>query len=289
MSTFFAFCRIVLGLIFMAASVDKILHPAAFAEIVRNYQILPDLFVNPVAMVLPWLELMCGAALACGVFRRGASLLVMGMLSVFIVVMWYNISRGLDISCGCFSVRPGAKGDMMFYVWRDTALLALSIIVLWRSFADFFAERASNQLQRDIRMGRLRPARKSMNDSMRAKDSTIDAQHSEADTVSIMAAPDEGAPAVQSSRFGSRSRFVVGGEMATAEKDAIVDEVAAQAVQPEAPTGEISMAAPEGAAFEIAGADKLESEGPENVEDVSAGEQLEAGDGDPKAQEKDAK
>ncbi|NJB67009.1 hypothetical protein GGQ74_000649 [Desulfobaculum xiamenense] len=158
MNRFYEACSVILGLVFIAAAVDKVLHPALFAQVVVNYQILPPVLINPVAMVLPWLEFACGAALACGVMRRGASVIITGMLAVFIGLMWYNISRGLDISCGCFSVRPGARGDMMISVWRDTVLFSLAVISCWRAFADHAAERASARLQRDIRLGRLRPA-----------------------------------------------------------------------------------------------------------------------------------
>lgn len=150
------FGRIVLGVVFMAASVMKILEPGLFAQVVQNYQILPPVAINPVAMVLPWLEFVCGAALVCGVAVRGASVLITGMLTVFIIIMWYNVSRGLDISCGCFSVRPDAKGEMMYSVWRDTALLVLSILVMWRSFVEHAAEVRSHRLQRDIRRAQRR-------------------------------------------------------------------------------------------------------------------------------------
>ncbi|GAB6176421.1 hypothetical protein JCM16814_13120 [Desulfobaculum senezii] len=150
------FGRIVLGVVFMAASVMKILEPGLFAQVVQNYQILPPEAINPVSMVLPWLEFVCGAALVCGVAVRGASVLITGMLTVFIIVMWYNVSRGLDISCGCFSVRPDAKGEMMYSVWRDTALLVLSILVMWRSFVEHAAEVRSHRLQRDIRRAQRR-------------------------------------------------------------------------------------------------------------------------------------
>ncbi|HOV88433.1 MAG TPA: MauE/DoxX family redox-associated membrane protein, partial [Syntrophobacteraceae bacterium] len=42
----FTVVRIFLGIVFFAASADKILHPAPFARIVYNYQILPSSLVN---------------------------------------------------------------------------------------------------------------------------------------------------------------------------------------------------------------------------------------------------
>ena len=41
-SKIFILMRLALGAVFLYASYDKILHPAAFAKAVYNYQILPD-------------------------------------------------------------------------------------------------------------------------------------------------------------------------------------------------------------------------------------------------------
>ena len=66
---FFALmARLILGVIFIYASIDKIFHPAAFAEAVYNYQILPDALINLTAIVLPWLELILGAFLILGLW-----------------------------------------------------------------------------------------------------------------------------------------------------------------------------------------------------------------------------
>ena len=48
--------RLFLGILFIYASVDKILHPAAFAKIVYNFHILPGFLINLFAIILPWVE-----------------------------------------------------------------------------------------------------------------------------------------------------------------------------------------------------------------------------------------
>ncbi len=54
------FSRLFLGGVFVYASIDKVLHPAAFAEVIYNYQIVPEIFINLVALILPWLEALIG-------------------------------------------------------------------------------------------------------------------------------------------------------------------------------------------------------------------------------------
>ena len=64
--------RLILGAVFIYASLDKIAHPAAFAKDVYNYQILPDALISLTAIGLPWLELIIGAFLLIGLFREGS-------------------------------------------------------------------------------------------------------------------------------------------------------------------------------------------------------------------------
>ncbi len=52
-----------------------------FAAIVANYQLLPDALVNPVARVLPWVEVVCGAALVAGFGPGGRPLCCAGCWS----------------------------------------------------------------------------------------------------------------------------------------------------------------------------------------------------------------
>jgi len=131
-SRFLIALRVAFGLVFVAASLDKIVNPLGFAVVVANYQILPDVLINPTAIFLPWLELVCGLALMVNVLARGASVILSGMTAVFMAVLAYNISRGLDVSCGCFSVEGGET--MSQALWRDAALAAVALLVLWHVF-----------------------------------------------------------------------------------------------------------------------------------------------------------
>lgn len=120
--------RWILGGVFIYASVDKILNPLAFAEAVHNYQILPGGLINLTAILLPWIELLVGISLITGVWLQGSVALATGLMGVFFATLLFNVARGLDIHCGCFStsVEPGEEAPMVWYVLRDGAILALS-------------------------------------------------------------------------------------------------------------------------------------------------------------------
>ena len=121
--------RLVFGGLFIYASLDKILHPSAFAEIIYNYQILPGAMINLTAIILPWLELVIGILLVAGKFMPGAVAICNLLLAGFWASLLFNMIRGLDINCGCFSTQSAEHSSMIFYLFRDTAFLGMGILL----------------------------------------------------------------------------------------------------------------------------------------------------------------
>jgi len=122
---FFLSARLLLGAVFIAASIDKIAHPAEFAGIVSNYRILPGHMVNAVAIVLPWLEAILGLFLLCGWWPAGAVGLADLLLLVFLIALAQAVARGIDLHCGCFSTKTAGSPQTMWYLARDVFFLML--------------------------------------------------------------------------------------------------------------------------------------------------------------------
>lgn len=118
--------RIVLGLVFIYASYDKILHPAAFAKIIYNYQMLPDKLINLTAILLPWLELVIGCLLISGLWLPGAVFISNVLLIIFFCILIYNKARGLNINCGCFSTSSKSISYSNLYIIRDAAFIIIA-------------------------------------------------------------------------------------------------------------------------------------------------------------------
>lgn len=118
--------RWILGGVFIYASYDKILHPAAFSKIIYNYQILPDGLINLTALVLPMLELIMGIFFWVGFWMPGTVMLSNILLVSYIGALILNLARGLDINCGCFSMSSGSSINIESILW-DAAFLALSV------------------------------------------------------------------------------------------------------------------------------------------------------------------
>jgi uncharacterized membrane protein YphA (DoxX/SURF4 family) len=124
--------RIVLGCVFIYASLDKIRHPELFAEAVYNYQLSPEVAVNLVALWLPWLELLCGGLLVLGVWVGGSSLIISTLMLVFLAALGINLARGLDVHCGCFTTQ-GSDPLTIFTLFRDSLFLVLALFLFWLS------------------------------------------------------------------------------------------------------------------------------------------------------------
>jgi len=129
--------QIALGLLFIAAALPKLADPPSFAHMIYNYRLLPGGFVNLPALVLPWLELLCGVALVLGIWNRTAAALIGLLLLVFVAAITVNLARGNAIDCGCFDVRDAGKSvaerlhDMRMTVLRDAGMLVLVAQILF--------------------------------------------------------------------------------------------------------------------------------------------------------------
>ncbi|HVO11033.1 MAG TPA: MauE/DoxX family redox-associated membrane protein [Vicinamibacteria bacterium] len=133
--------RVLLGGFFVYASVDKILDPAAFARVVYQWQVVGPLYSNLVAVTLPWVELLAGALLVLGVWKRESALVIALLLSVFLGAAASVLARGIDVeNCGCTSLArseataPGwppswARGVGWFLVSRDLLMLGAAALL----------------------------------------------------------------------------------------------------------------------------------------------------------------
>lgn len=133
--------RLVVGGIFIYASLDKIAHPAEFARIVYNYHLTSDDLVNLVAIILPWLELICGLSVILGYYKEGGILIISFLTIVFIIAIGINVIRGVDLECGCFTVSSRSRGNSLLLLYRDILLLAVCIYVWLNRSQRFFLSR----------------------------------------------------------------------------------------------------------------------------------------------------
>jgi uncharacterized membrane protein YphA (DoxX/SURF4 family) len=123
--------RLLIGGLFVYASVHKIVDPASFAQAIRNYQFLPVAWTNLVAVVLPWIEIAAGALLILGIQTRPSALVITALMAAFLVGLFHAYSAGLDIDCGCFSHDPNSPGRITaLTLLRDSSLFIVCVFIL---------------------------------------------------------------------------------------------------------------------------------------------------------------
>lgn len=117
--------RLYIGSLFIYASMYKISYTGEFAETIASYQLVPYWAVNFLAVVMPWLELICGILLVSGIKSKSATAIIAGMLVLFSAVIFLSLVRDVPIGCGCFSSveEPMSWTTLV----RDLVWLAMSV------------------------------------------------------------------------------------------------------------------------------------------------------------------
>jgi uncharacterized membrane protein YphA (DoxX/SURF4 family) len=124
--------RWILGITFIYASYHKIISPGDFAKIIYGYDLLPDVLINLIAIILPFVELFSGLALILGIYPVSAVLIVNGTLLTFIIALSINLVRGHAFDCGCFSFgETGHTSSAVELLVRDIMYFFLGLQVLF--------------------------------------------------------------------------------------------------------------------------------------------------------------
>jgi uncharacterized membrane protein YphA (DoxX/SURF4 family) len=124
--------RVALATVFVYAGALKALDPAAFAQAVFHYRLLPYPAAAALALYLPWLEMVCGLGVIWAATRLGALNLLVGMSLMFVAALLSALWRHLDIACGCFGLSAGGPTALAVSLIRSLALVLVSGCLLWR-------------------------------------------------------------------------------------------------------------------------------------------------------------
>ena len=132
------FLRMILGIIFIYASIDKIINPLNFSDAIDNYHITPIEINNLAALIIPFIELVIGVCLIFGVFIDGAILITILLLIWFIFIISQALFRGIDLHCGCFDLSEKAINDgnikieMIKRIIEDFVFLGIALLINYR-------------------------------------------------------------------------------------------------------------------------------------------------------------
>ena len=139
--------RLFIGGVFIASAIAKIWNVqvshahgvqfshvpdlATFAQDVDNYHVPPRALGNLVAITLPWIELLAGAFLVCGIWKRASAWVIAALMVVFLAAIGWALAHGYDIRCGCFGTVDARKVGITALA-EDALLLGIALWLAWR-------------------------------------------------------------------------------------------------------------------------------------------------------------
>jgi uncharacterized membrane protein YphA (DoxX/SURF4 family) len=128
--------RLGLAAVALTAAIPKLADLRGSQQSVAAYQLFPAWLNRLIGTGLPIIELSLALLLVVGLLTRYAAIVFGLMLVVFIAGIVSAWVRGLDISCGCFSVGgalpPGQDAEYGKEILRDAGFLALAVFAaIW--------------------------------------------------------------------------------------------------------------------------------------------------------------
>ena len=119
--------RLYIAGLFVYAGMVKINYTAEFAETIASYRMVPYWGVHPMAITMPWIELIVGIMLVCGIRVRSAIAVTGAFLVMFTVGIAVNLIWKAPIDCGCFHT----LGDTISWktLMRDLTWIAMAVHV----------------------------------------------------------------------------------------------------------------------------------------------------------------
>ena len=133
--------RLVLGVVWIWASLSKLHDPRTFVQAIRIYDATPEWLTKAIGYGMPVLEFCLGVLLIAGVAVRIAAAVSGVLFLVFLIGLIQAAARGIKLSCGCFG--GGGAAATTHYpleILRDVGLLVLAAYLVAWSFSRISVE-----------------------------------------------------------------------------------------------------------------------------------------------------
>lgn len=135
-----ALARWLLGAVLIWAGAAKVGHPEALAAAIAGFRLLPAALIGPLAVILPYFELLLGLYLVVGLFTRIAAWVATVQFVLYAGAIGSAVLRGIPANCGCFGPGDAATADWP-HVAFDLVLAAIALFIALRAPGAFALDR----------------------------------------------------------------------------------------------------------------------------------------------------
>lgn len=136
--------RVALGVLLVVTGALKVGHAPDLASAIAGFRLLPGAVVAPMAIILPYFELLLGGYLIVGLFTRISAAIAAAQFTIYAAAIASAVIRNIPANCGCFGPHDRATAD-----WPHVAFdLALALL------AAFVATRAPGRFALDGRLSK---------------------------------------------------------------------------------------------------------------------------------------
>ena len=122
--------RVLLGGLLLVSGSLKVAHPTDLAASIAGFRLLPATVVGPIALALPYIELLLGAYLIAGLFTRIVATIAAIQFLLYGGAIASAVLRHISAACGCFGPNDVSVADWP-HVGFDLALAAASAFVAY--------------------------------------------------------------------------------------------------------------------------------------------------------------
>ncbi len=123
-NNFTLFLRLMMGVIFIASGMSKIISPGDFGKIIYSYNLVSKEWVVMLSLIIPYTELSLGLMLILNLHVRLAGAVLIFMLVLFTGVSAYQYALGKVNDCGCFGKLFKRRNDWKL-ILENTAMLII--------------------------------------------------------------------------------------------------------------------------------------------------------------------
>jgi uncharacterized membrane protein YphA (DoxX/SURF4 family) len=136
--------RVLLGGLLLVTGALKVGHAPDLAAAIAGFRLLPAAAIGPLALALPFFELMLGGYLVAGLFTRVAAIVACAQFVVYAAAIASAVIRHIPANCGCFGPNDVAVADWP-HVAFDLSLALVCAFVAYGAPGSFAVDRRLRQ------------------------------------------------------------------------------------------------------------------------------------------------